>query len=323
MQQATRDYWAIWKQFVLQGIMREDALPVALVQSWRRCEALGLDPYGSPAVAYRQQAVKSGDGTEKQSPSIPSTLPPSPPNGTQNATLLPLVRPAMEDLYQFAEGSDCIVVFADANVSIVDMVGAEGMQHDLEQLGLIIGSCWSEDCRGTNALALALQESFPMQIDGAMHYCADLHPFYTSAAPVHDLLGQAVGVLGVIGPHELCHPHTLGMITAAAQAISNQLHMQVWLSNANDLLAELQTILQTLSEGILLLRRDGVVSQMNVPAGTMLGLSPAKVTGRRLRDVIPLPAVLAQALANRESLSYEELVFDTVHGRVTCLCTLT
>jgi len=34
------------------------------------------------------------------------------------------------------------------------------------------------------------------------------------------------------------------MITAAAQAISNQLQMQVWLSNANDLLFELKTILQ-------------------------------------------------------------------------------
>jgi transcriptional regulator with PAS, ATPase and Fis domain len=139
---------------------------------------------------------------------------------------------------------------------------------------------------------------------------------------VHDLLGQAVGVLAVVGRHEHYHPHTLGMVTAAAQAISNQLQMQVWLSNANDLLSELKTILQTLSEGILLLRRDGVISQMNAPAGTMLGLSPAKVTGRRLSDVLPLPTVLAQALEARQLLSYEEIVFDTIHGRVTCLCTL-
>src|SRR6266568_4001914 len=112
------------------------------------------------------------------------------------------------------------------------------------------------------------------------------------------------------------------MITAAAQAISNQLQMQVWLGNANDLLSELKTILQTLPEGILLLRRDGVVSQMNTPVGTMLGLTPARVTGRRLRDVLPLPTVLAHALSTHQSLSDEELVFDTVHGRVTCLCTL-
>jgi len=155
-----------------------------------------------------------------------------------------------------------------------------------------------------------------------MHYLAALHTLYTSAAPIHDLLGQAVGVLAAIGRHEHAHPHTLSMITAAAQAISNQLQMQVWLGNANDLLSELKTILQTLPEGILLLRRDGVVSQMNTPVGTMLGLTPARVTGRRLLDVLPLPTILAQALTTHQSLSDEELVFDTVHGRVTCLCTL-
>src|SRR5579862_4912050 len=98
--------------------------------------------------------------------------------------------------------------------------------------------------------------------------------------------------------------------------------MQAWLSNANNLLSELRTILQTLSEGILLLRYDGVVSQMNAPAGAMLGLTPARVTGRKLQDVLPLPQVLVQALQERHSLSYEEIVFDTVRGRLPYLCTL-
>ncbi len=298
MQSIVRDYWSVWKQFVLHGVTQEDILPPSLMQSWRRCAALGLDPYS-----------EIGPENNIASPTIPQKL-------------LSLVRPAMEDLHQFAEGSECVVVFADAGARIVDKVGDRAMQEELEHLGLSIGALWSEERQGSNALALALQESFPTQLEGAMHYRAALHPLYSSAAPVHDLMGQAVGVLGVLGRHEHAHPHTLGMITAAAQAISNQLQMQVWLSNANDLLAELKTILQALPEGILLLRHDGVVSQMNTPAGTMLGLTPSKVTGRRLQDVLPLPAVLAQALARQQSLSDEELLFDTIHGRVTCLCSL-
>jgi transcriptional regulator of acetoin/glycerol metabolism len=300
MQGIAHDYWSIWKQYVLQGVMQEDVLPPALMQSWRRCAALGLDPYrdGGPA-----------DENHLTSPPV-------------SHTLLSLVRPAMEDLHQFVEGSACVVVFADAEVRIVDRFGDQEMQEELEHFGVTIGVSWREEERGSNALALALQESFPMQLDGAMHYCAALHTLYTSAAPVHDLMGDAVGVLAVIGAHENCHPHTLGMITAAAQAISNQLQMQVWLSNANDLLAELKIILQTLPEGILLLRRDGVISQMNAPAGIMLGLAPVKVTGRRLRDVLPIPTMLLQAIAGQQQLSDEEIVFDTVHGRVTCLCSL-
>jgi len=300
MQSIVRDYWSVWKQFVLHGITQEEMLPPALMLSWRRCAALGLDPYGEI-------------GPENNAHSI---------SATASHRLLSLVRPAMEDLYQFAEGSECAVVFADAEACIVDKVGDREIQEELEHLGLSIGASWSEERQGSNALALALQESFPIQLEGAMHYRAALHPLYTSAAPVHDLMGQAVGVLGVIGRHERSHPHTLSMINAAAQAVSNQLQMQVWLSNANDRLSELKTILQSLPEGILLLRHDGVVSQMNAPAGTMLGLNPSKVTGRRLQDVLPLPAMLAQAVARQQLLSDEEMVFDTLHGRVACLCSL-
>ncbi len=310
MQDVMHDYWAIWKQFVLQGVMQEDALPPSLVQSWRRCAALGLDPYSSVSFAQREGVSTNGKDALHF------------PNPVYSPTLLSLVRPAMEDLYQFAEGSECVVVFADAQACIVDIVGDQSMMHEFEHLGLVNGVSWREEHWGSNAIALALRESFPIQLDGAMHYCAFLHPVYTSAAPIHDMYGQTIGVLAVFGRHEQCHPHTLGMITAAAQAISNQLQMQVWLSNANDFLSELKTILQALSEGILLLRHDGVISQMNTPAGTMLGLLPAKVTGRRLRDVLPLPTVLVQAMEARQPLSYEEIVFDTIHGRVTCLCTL-
>src|SRR6266566_140768 len=280
--------------------MQESILPPALMQSWRRCAALGLDPYGDPSLEDSTQATVS----------------------SVSQKLLSLVRPVMEDLHQFVEESPCVVVFADVEARIMDYFGDRVIQEELEHLSLSIGASWKEERQGANALALALQESFPIQLDGAMHYRAALHPLYTSAAPVHDLLGRAVGVLGVIGRHETCHPHTLGMITAAAQAISNQLQMQVWLSNANDLLAELKTILETLPEGILLLRRDGVISQMNAPVGSMLGLMPAKVTGRRLSDVLPLPAVLAQAILRQQQLADEELVFDTVHGRAPCLCSL-
>lgn len=306
MQSIVHNYLETWKQFVLQGTINDDMLPPALIQSWHRCASHRVDPYAFHTPETLSIPLQNLANTTTQIPH----------------ELLLLLRPSMEDLHQFAEGSECVVVFADTNTCIVDIVGDQFMQQELEHLGLSIGFSWSEEQRGSNALVLALQESFPIQLDGPMHYCAPLHQFYTSAAPVHDLFGQTVGVLGVIGHHEQCHPHTLGMISAAAQAISNQLQMQVWLSNANNLLSELKTILQALSEGILLLRHDGIVSQINTPAGIMLGLQPERVTGRHLHDVLPLPPVLAQALSLHQSLSYEELVFETHRGRVTCLCTL-
>ena len=83
MQIRTRDYWSVWKQFVLHGVMQEGVLPPALIQSWKRCAALGLDPYGDTA----QEEL-----TEPASSSI-------------SRQLLTLVRPVMEDMHQFIEGS--------------------------------------------------------------------------------------------------------------------------------------------------------------------------------------------------------------------------
>jgi sigma-54 dependent transcriptional regulator, acetoin dehydrogenase operon transcriptional activator AcoR len=298
-QQLKDDYWSAWQQFVLHGTLEEERLPLPVVQAWQRCARLGLNPQASLENSTRRKG-----------------------NARVSQDLLRLARPALEDLYQFAGEAECVMVFADADAWIADLVGGQRMLQELEQAGLFPEALWNEEQQGANALSLALRESFPTYLAGAMHYLAALHPFYTAAAPVHDLLGQAVGVLGVVGHREHYHPHTLGMITAAAQALSNQLQVQVWLNNANDLLAELKTISQALPEGVLLLRRDGIISQMNAPAGVMLGLLPERANGRRLRDILPIPVMLARALERRETFTDEEILFETSQGRVICLCSL-
>ncbi|GCE49486.1 PAS domain S-box-containing protein [Thermosporothrix hazakensis] len=303
MQGNVQDYQPIWQQFIACGEMAEDVLPHVVQLSWRRCAAMGVDPYlsmGVNASMYPASHQEQGEGQ----------------------ALLSLVRPALEDLYQFIEGSGCVVAFADTEARIVDVVGDEELLQELRQRGLFNEQSWKEEILGTNALALALLESFPIQVSGAQHFCSLLHPFYSSAAPVHTVLGQAVGVLAVIGPRQCSHIHTLGMVTAAAQAISNQLQMQSWLTNTNTLLSELRTILRTLADGILLIRDDGIISQMNAPAGMMLGLIPERVMGRKLQDVLHVPPVLARALHPGGSLLDEEIVFETVRGRTPFLCTL-
>ncbi|HET8845194.1 MAG TPA: hypothetical protein VFN35_27210, partial [Ktedonobacteraceae bacterium] len=159
------EYSRAWQRFVLQGILEEDTIPPLVGQAWRRCALLGVNPYAS-----RERSL-----TQEARPRLPQDL-------------LRLARPAIEDLYQFAEEAECVVVFADTEARFADLVGSERMLQELEHIGLYEGALWSEDLQGANALALALHESFPTHLEGAMHYLAALHPFYTAAAPVHDLL---------------------------------------------------------------------------------------------------------------------------------------
>jgi sigma-54 dependent transcriptional regulator, acetoin dehydrogenase operon transcriptional activator AcoR len=273
----------------------------SIALSWRRCDERG------------QRRDLEQPPTTADSHSIPDS------NLTNHPASL---RPAMEDVYQFIEGSPCVIGFCDAQARLLELIGDRELLDALRRIGLAAGSCWSEECAGTNGVALALLDSFPTQVNGASHYCTFLVPYCTSAAPVYDSLGGLVGVLVAVTRTADSHAHTLGMISAAASTLTTELRMNLWFASANELLSEMNAILHTLSEGILLLQADGTISQMNARAGHLLGLAPGRVSGRRLADVVEMPAALAEALRLGRELHDEEMTF---HGRgehIACLCTL-
>ncbi len=62
-----------------------------------------------------------------------------------------------------------------------------------------------------------------MQVIGSEHYCKEHHAWTCSAAPIHNPQGDLIGILDMSGPYDQAHPHTLGMVVAAAKSIENQL----------------------------------------------------------------------------------------------------
>jgi transcriptional regulator of acetoin/glycerol metabolism len=278
----------------------------SIALSWRRCRDRGQPrDLARPLSTLAESSHSSPHGLEPEL-----------------ANRLASLRPAMEDVYQFIEGTPCVIGFCDSNAWLLELIGDRGLLDALRSIGLGTGSCWSEECAGTNGVALALLDSFPTQVNGTSHYCAFLASYCTAAAPVYDSLGGLVGVLVAVTRTTDSHPHTLGMISAAASTLSTELRMNLWFASANELLSEMNAILHTLSEGILLLQADGTISQMNARAGHLLGLAPGRVSGQRLADVVEMPAPLAEALRLGHELHDEEMTF---HGRgehLACLCTL-
>ncbi len=274
----------------------------ALMRSWQRCSELG--------VARDQEGPRPPRAAVDQR------------GATLAAHALSLVRPAMEDVYQFIEGSRTVIGFVDADARLLEMIGDAALRDDLATVGWSVGACVSEASAGTNGPALAVEDSFPALVNGAAHYCTFLTPYCTAGAPVHDSLGALVGALFAIVPAGECHPHTLGMISAAAATLSGELRMNLWLSSANELFSELNAILQTLPEGILLLQPDGTVSHMNARAGHLLGCTTARAVGQRLADLAEMPAALHDALRQGRELHDEEVTFVVRGSRVSCVCTL-
>ena len=110
-----------------------------------------------------------------------------------------------------------------------------------------------------------MAERRPIEIIGAEHYLTVGHRWSCSAAPIFDSKNQLIAVLNVSQLREKYHSHTLGMVRAAAYAISEQLRLRA-------LLQQQQAIIELLDEGVIVVSRSGEVKLMNSKAASMLGL---------------------------------------------------
>lgn len=288
---------AAWNVFLASG--SADDLPIRppILRSWQRCWAARLDPH----------ALTSADAAEE-------------PIELVSASLRNLARPSMEDLYQFVEGSGFAVLLFTPTLQLMDVIGDPPMIDQLAKLGLAPGTSWSEERIGTTAVNLALSEAAPFQTRGAEHFRSAYHDLACSAAPLFDVGGSALGVLGALGPTAAAHAHTLGMTIATAQAIQIQLRNNLLLAETNDHLAELSAVVEAMNEGIIVVDAQARLSRLNARAAQMLGLTQRGAAGRLLEELVPLPHALRAALERRQELADQELLFEGRKGPVAALC---
>ncbi len=286
-----------WNSFQQSGRCNEALIAPQILRSWQRCKAMSI-PVSQPHT---------------QPSELPIDL-----EATQSA-LVTFARPYMEDLYQFVEGSGFAVLLVDAALMIIDVIGDVSILEELQALGLLCGAKLGEQQIGTMALNMALSEALPWQTRGAEHYCSCFHHFACSAAPIFDVSGQAMGLIGVIGTAASAHAHTLGMVIAVTQAIQAQLRNNMLLAETHAHLGTLNAAIESMSEGLILLDVHGRISKINSHAGQMLGLSAHSAAGRPLTELIELPSTLAITIEHRRSINDKELFFPGHKGSVVAL----
>lgn len=282
-----------WRSFMETGkISEENHIPPdpVIVRSWKRCAPI-FNPNSRPRPTNLNERA------------LISIL-------KAQSDLISMTVPYMEDIYQFIEGSNNAILLADGTACILAVEGDQETTRVIESYNLGQGSYWSEGYLGTNALGLALITAMPTQVVGAEHYFQTYHPFVTTAAPVHDANGRIIGIIGIVGPVENATCHTLSLVMATARAITNQLQTNLYIDEANFRLTEMKTILEGVSEGILVWDDNLRISHVNQRASKILRLHPASILGQQLTEVINLPPVLADSINTNRTLRDVEASFD-------------
>lgn len=251
------------RQLLDAGLAPADLIGSMLADSWRRSIEAGLDPLAAVADVPHASAVELARARERQRELIDHAL------------------PALAYLHAQTRDTGSVILLANANGLLLQACGDAAFLDRAAQVHLAPGASWHEVHRGTNAVGTALATREPSVVTGGEHYL-DCNGFLTcAAAPISDSRGELLGVLDISGDHRSCHPHTFGLVRAAAQMVENRLFNSRHGSDIRLRFHSLAEGIGTLAEGVAAISRDGWVVGAN-PAGLAL-LSIASADLGRVR----------------------------------------
>ena len=130
-------------------------------------------------------------------------------------------------LTSVADASLFLMVVCDADGVVLWREGSPRVQLTADRLGFLEGMVWTEQVVGTNAIGTALAEAAPVQLFSAEHYENQQHPWYCTAAPIHDpRSGELLGVVDVSGPALTLHPAIGALVESAVRLAEASLWRQ-------------------------------------------------------------------------------------------------
>ncbi|MDR2132149.1 MAG: sigma 54-interacting transcriptional regulator [Clostridiales Family XIII bacterium] len=231
----------------------------------------------------------------------------------ENKTLISLTHPYFTKLFAMLEGSDFLIALSDREGNVVDLVGLFGEigQH-AEKSSLTIGCNRSERTSGTCGIGTCIATGKPIQIIGEEHFIQPHHRYVCYAAPIKSKLGDLLGVIAVIGPSAAMTPHTFAMVCVAADGIEKEFRMLEINNEISLINKKLSTTIQSLSQGLLMIDNNGVITQANKSANDMLKLressiKESSITGVNIRNLLRMETATLDIMSLTQNVTHREL----------------
>jgi transcriptional regulator of acetoin/glycerol metabolism len=263
-------FYSLWKAFIETekietGVLRED-----IAESWRRCLfEYKLDPYAS----RRPIRLSPKEIAERC---------------RENAVLMGSAKPFLEVLESAVKGSGFIITLADKGGYVLEVLGDEDILKMASANNYLPGCRRTEDEVGTNAIGLCLHLEKPIQVTGCEHFNVNHHSFTCSSSPIFSPEKELLGAITLTGKSIGVHQHTLGIVISAANAVENKIGEELFSQEKESLNSYLDSLLNSISEGIIAIKQDGKITHINRIAEKMLDISKEAVMGKSLKTVVDI-----------------------------------
>jgi len=281
---------AAWHRYVEEDII-EDFVNPMILKSWERCKKYQVNH-------------KAGHGRQADPQKMKEIM-------SKNRGLLEVARPIMTNLNDIVLGSGFVIILTDDEGYIIESIGEERIKDEASRLNFCVGSLWTEEEVGTNAIGLCIKEDKPIQVIGAEHYCENHHPWTCSSAPIHDDKGKLIGVLNMSGSCYKAHKHTLGIVVAAAYSIQNELS----LIKSHELI---DTTVESISDGMIIVDKTYKINKMNNIAEKILGVKRENAIGTDIRSI--LKDVVFEDILTMKTSFLEKIDCDFIVGSKIIPC---
>jgi transcriptional regulator of acetoin/glycerol metabolism len=240
----------------------------SLARSWLRSADAGLAPEGRLPESGRLEGHQMSQAAERHQEFIAHA------------------RPVMEYLHAQTRDSDSMVILADDRGIILQTVGDPDFLTRAGRVSLEPGVSWDERYRGTNGIGTALAEAQSLVIQGGEHFLERNGFLSCAAAPIVAPNGHLLGVLDISSDERRYHPHTLGLVRAAAQMLENRLFEACHGHSLRIRFHPLAEGIGTVAEGAAALSEDGWVIGATQQGFDLLHIAPADL------GITPLSRVL-------------------------------
>src|SRR3954453_8801448 len=196
-----------WESLLAGGALNTELSPdataelrPAIVDSWRRSLATGLDPVDLlPSI--------EADPAETRERWLEHPL------GSFRHVLA-------AHLQMLARESNSLVQVTDPSGLTLHLDGPEWLKARAAEMNFVEGSRGAETVNGTNGVGTALAADHPVQVFAFEHFSHHHREWVCSGSPIHDRVsGRLVGVLDLSSPWKIAHPRSLELVTTAARTL--------------------------------------------------------------------------------------------------------
>jgi len=292
-----------WKNFIINGKTESGVVRDVILESWIRSRSFNIDPIkiSKSIISTNELAIKI----------------------QRRKKLIGITRPYMQNLYSFVKGSGFLVILCDEQGFILELIGDRNIQNKAKESKLVLGANRSEKTSGTNAIGTCLAINKPIQVWAEEHYYQEHHTFTCSAAPIHDFQGNILGCLDITGPWDKVHRHTLGMVVAAVDGIEKQMKMKKTYNEISLINKQLTATLESISEGIIVIDSQGIITQINELANEMIKAKNMQAIGKPINEFLNFSRFFQDTILSKKNVHDREMSFQVKNGTLHCTISAT